>query len=118
MAWKFLKPSCVAASLRSSTSSFRSASTTAPTSLLASQTALRRFGVVRLLEDLADLAVGHLLAVDLGPEDVELLLDGVRLGGHLLEQLRVDLLFQVHAGRARRWRGRAIGSSMSLSLAP
>ena len=42
IAWKFLKPSARAAWLRSSTSSFRSASTTGPTSLLASQTALRR----------------------------------------------------------------------------
>ena len=85
----------MAASLRSLTSSFRSASTTAPTPLLASQTALRRVGVLRFLEDLADLAVGHLLAVDLGPEDVERLLDRVGLGGHLLEQLGIDLLFEV-----------------------
>ena len=48
-----------------------------------------------LLEDVADLAVGHLLAVDLGAEDVERLLDGVGLGGDLLQQLGRDLLFEV-----------------------
>ena len=53
------------------------------------------FGLGGLLEHLADLAVGHLAAVHVGPEDVELLLDGVGLGGDLLEQRRIDLLLQV-----------------------
>ena len=110
-----MKPSARAASLRSWTSSFRSASTTGPTSLLASQTACPPRRVVGLLEDLADLAVGHFLAVDPGAVDVERLLDGVRLRGDLLQQRRVDLLLQVdqveHVDLAAR-----IGSSRLLSF--
>ncbi len=40
--------------------------------------------VVRGLEHFPDLAVGQLLAVHLGAEHIKGLLDGVRLGDHLL----------------------------------
>ena len=52
-------------------------------------------GVGRFLQRAAHLAVGDFLAVHLGAEHVERLLDRVRLGGDLLEQLRLDLLFEV-----------------------
>ena len=52
-------------------------------------------GVLRGLEHLADFAVGHLLAVDPGPEDVEGLLHLVGDGGHLFEQGGIDLLLQI-----------------------
>ena len=94
-AWKFLKPSCVAASLRSFTNSARSASTVAPTPLLASHTFCRSARIGRLLERAAHLAVGDLQAVHRRAEHVERLLHRVRLRGDLFEQFRGNLLFQV-----------------------
>src|SRR5262249_49912519 len=52
-------------------------------------------GIGRFLEDLPNLAVGHLLAIDLGTEDVELLLNGVGLGDNLPEQFDIDLLLEI-----------------------
>ena len=54
--------------------------------------------VLSLYADLqahAHLAGGHFLVADLGPVDVERLLDGVGLGRHLPEQFLIDLFLQV-----------------------
>ena len=94
-AWKFLKPSLPGRLVAQLDQLLQVGLDDLADLLARFPDGLAALGVVRLLEDLADLAVGHLLAVDLGAEDVERLLDRVGLGDHLLEQVGIDLLFQV-----------------------
>ena len=47
------------------------------------------------LSDFADFAVGELLVADPGSKDVERLFDFVGLGRDPLEQLGIDLLFEI-----------------------
>ena len=97
MTWKFLKPS-FRAGLVAELHQFLQMPRHLPSDRLARlPDGPPPGGILRLDQHAADFAVGHLLAVDHGAEDVERVFDEVRLGKDFLQQLRIELLRQIVA---------------------